>query len=322
MRDLAGNWDRFFLEITNRCNFECIFCPSGVSKRRRGDMPTDLALGLIDALQELGFGGAILFHVLGEPLLHPAVFEIVDHAAHAEMRPVLFTNGGALTREMTEGILTSRCGELVISMQTINRGSYEMLRKTPFGWDAYLGRIQRALAIANDPGKNRNGCAFRVSIGVKKPDPEHPQDLYFLEYQSPQQIRQCVAEVFSKVKGTDIATALSQCEAEGLLSAPSVKVGRFLSLSVKPMSNWRRMWREERAASGQCPFFGKELAVLSNGAVTFCHVDYDGRTRVGSVKESSLGEIIGAPGFRRTVTEFVSGARVAKGCEYCNGVNS
>ena len=90
-------WHRFFLELTNRCNFDCLFCPSGISERPRRDIDRTLALDVIDQLGELGFGGRIYFHVLGEPLLHPCVFEIVDHAAEAGMAPVLFTNGGALT---------------------------------------------------------------------------------------------------------------------------------------------------------------------------------------------------------------------------------
>ena len=90
---MVENWQRVFVEITNRCNFDCLFCPSGISERPRRDMPPELAHSLIDQLHALGFGGKIYFHVLGEPLLHASVFEIVDSAAEAGMRPVLFTIG-------------------------------------------------------------------------------------------------------------------------------------------------------------------------------------------------------------------------------------
>ena len=137
----APVFDWIQVEITNRCNFDCVFCPSGISERPRQDMDPDLAFDLLDQLRTLGFAGTIYFHVLGEPLLHPSVFAIVDRAAEAGMRPVLFTNGGALSPKIVEGVLASRADETVISMQTIVRPAYEMLRVTPFQWDTYLGPI-------------------------------------------------------------------------------------------------------------------------------------------------------------------------------------
>ncbi len=107
MTDTFWDWRMFFLEITNRCNFECVFCPSGISHRAKQNMPGELALSVIDQLGALGFRGPIYFHVLGEPLLHPSVFPIVDHAAQAGMKPILFTNGGALSSDVVEGILAS-----------------------------------------------------------------------------------------------------------------------------------------------------------------------------------------------------------------------
>ncbi len=93
-----------------------------------------------------------------------------------------------------------------------------------------------------------------------------------------------------------------------------------LSLSVKPMGNWRRMWRDEGVTEGVCPLFGKEIAVLSNGAVTFCHLDYDGRTAFGNVHEASMPDILVAPEFTRAAEEFTAGTSVPKGCTHCRNV--
>ena len=150
MDSVVNSWQRVFIEITNRCNFDCNFCPSGISVRPKRDMPYNTVLRLIDELQSMGFQKTIYFHVLGEPLLHPQVFDIVNHAAGAGLNPVIFTNGGALTPEIVSGTLSSRTAEVVISMQTINQQAYESLRTTPIGWDDYLKRIQTTLAIADD----------------------------------------------------------------------------------------------------------------------------------------------------------------------------
>jgi len=305
------------MEITNRCNFDCVFCPSGISKRAKHDMDRHLAFSLIDQLQELGFSKTIYFHVLGEPLLHPSVFDIVNHAAEAGMRPVIFTNGGALADEVVQDILASKASGLVISMQTINRQSYEKLRKTPFDWDTYLTKIQTALADASGP---KNNCTFCVSMGVKKLDTEHPEELYFLEYESPEQIKDSIASIFSQVEGIDLTCVFSELDARNSLDMPYIKVTDQLSLSVKPIGNWRRVWLDKPATSGHCRFLGKELAVLSNGDVTFCHIDYDGRTTIGNVNEEPLAGIISKPEVKLMTEDFIVGRSVAKGCEYCRGV--
>jgi radical SAM protein with 4Fe4S-binding SPASM domain len=80
------------------------------------------------------------------------------------------------------------------------------------------------------------------------------------------------------------------------------------------------VWRDEPVTSGRCAFFGAELAVLSNGAVTFCHIDYDGQTAIGNADEKPLAEIVGAPEVQRMAAAFVAGQEVARGCERCHGV--
>jgi sulfatase maturation enzyme AslB (radical SAM superfamily) len=310
---------RVFIEITNRCNFDCIFCPLGISERARQDMDLRLAFSLIDQLQELGFNRMIYFHVLGEPLLHPSVFDVVDHVAEAGMRPILFTNGGALTDKIVQRVLASKAGELLISMQTINRQSYEMLRKTPFDWGTYLSRIQAALAAANEA---EDGCVFRVSMGIKKTDTSHPEELYFAEYESLERIKESIAAIFSQVEGIDLTEAFSALDARGSENMPIIHISDCLSLSVKPMGNWRRIWRDEPVSSGHCPIFGKELAVLSSGDVTFCHIDYDGRAAIGNVAEKPLMDIINTPQVEQMAADFISGISVPRGCEYCRGVKT
>jgi sulfatase maturation enzyme AslB (radical SAM superfamily) len=314
----VANWKWFFMEVTNRCNFDCVFCPSGISERPRQNMDRDVAIDLIDQLQALGFDKRLYFHVLGEPLLHPEIFDTVDHAAEAGMTPILLTNGGALTDETVQNILGSKTSELVISMQTINRPSYEALRKTPLSWDTYLSRIQAAMVAA----KSQNGCTFRVSMGIKKKNALHPEELFFTEYESIGQIKASIVDIFSQVRECDLTAVFSELDAGEIEDSPPAKITDRLALSVKPMGNWRRIWREELTTSGRCQFFGKEMAVLSNGNVTFCHLDYDGRTKIGNINETSLFDIIGAPAFAQTRQAFLSGEAVAAGCEHCGAIKS
>jgi len=76
-----------FMELTNMCNFNCIFCPNDIMKRPKGMMNLRSAIKLIDEIandnKKNSFTRPDLFlelHVMGEPLLHPDVFHIIKYA--------------------------------------------------------------------------------------------------------------------------------------------------------------------------------------------------------------------------------------------------
>ena len=316
----VARWERFFLEITNRCNFDCTFCPMCDSTRPKRDMNPEQARSIIDQLQALGFGGLIYFHVLGEPLLHPAALELADYAADAGMRPILFSNGGAFTDEMIARVFASKAHAVTISMQTINRQCYEAFRKTPFDWDTYLARIQRAVAMADDVEINQGQCRLSVQMGVRKPDPDNPGDEYFAEYDSIEQVKESISAIFSQAKGTDLEGVFSELKRADPAGLSPTRISERLTLSVKPIGNWRRLWRETPIAFGKCPFIGREMAVLSNGMVTFCHLDYDGRTAIGDIEERSLADILGASDLSRMLRDYEAARSAPETCRYCRGL--
>jgi len=282
-------------------------------------MDRDLALQILDQLCEIGFTNKVYFHVLGEPLLHPDVFAIVNHAADVGMKPVIFTNGSVLTEKRVGDILSSKVSELVISMQTINRESYEKLRRTPFDWDTYLARIQTALVYASNA---TGSCPFRVSIGIKKPDPTYPEDLFFFEYKSNNQIKKNIALIFSRVEGIDWGQVFKQFCTDDLARTPTIKIHEKLKLSVKQIGNFRRVREREPTKFGHCIFFGKEFAVLSDGTICFCHIDYDGQTSIGNINNNSLVDIFSSSEFMNLFEAFSAGRTVPDGCRNCRGVKN
>ena len=65
-----------YLEITNRCNLSCSFCPK--TRRRLGFLsPEDFGI-LASRLRP--HTQYLYLHLMGEPLLHPQLEEILDRA--------------------------------------------------------------------------------------------------------------------------------------------------------------------------------------------------------------------------------------------------
>lgn len=85
---------RCYLEITNICNLDCLFCPK--TKRARHSLsPVEFDL-LTDRLQ--GRVKFLYFHLMGEPLLHANLPEFVVMARKKGFVPVLTTNGTLVSR--------------------------------------------------------------------------------------------------------------------------------------------------------------------------------------------------------------------------------
>ena len=85
---------RCYLEITNICNLDCLFCPK--TKRTKRTLSPEEFGQLTDRLQ--GNVKFLYFHLMGEPLLHAHLPEFIITAREKGFIPVLTTNGTLLSR--------------------------------------------------------------------------------------------------------------------------------------------------------------------------------------------------------------------------------
>ena len=91
-------FSRVYLEITNCCNLACSFCPG--TTRRAAFLTVAQFTHLAGALR--GQTRFLYFHVMGEPLLHPELPELLDIAGRMGFRVVLTTNGTLLPKRQRE----------------------------------------------------------------------------------------------------------------------------------------------------------------------------------------------------------------------------
>jgi radical SAM protein with 4Fe4S-binding SPASM domain len=85
------------IEITNKCNLSCLHCFNNSGELCPGELTTEEILSVIDTLS--GMGVHKLTITGGEPLTHPDLFDIVNHARNAPMTVTVFTNGTLLTED-------------------------------------------------------------------------------------------------------------------------------------------------------------------------------------------------------------------------------
>lgn len=85
---------KVYVEISNRCNLSCSFCPG--TKRQSRAMTEEEFAFLLPRLQD--WTDFLYFHVMGEPLCHPKLARFLEMAGNAGFKVILTTNGTLLAR--------------------------------------------------------------------------------------------------------------------------------------------------------------------------------------------------------------------------------
>jgi MoaA/NifB/PqqE/SkfB family radical SAM enzyme len=117
------------IEPVGQCNLRCRMCP--VQFRPGGQhgapafMPFDTFRSLLDQ-----FDGMAELHLqgMGEPMLHPRFFDMVELAASRGIRVSTNTNMTVMTEEQAECCVTSGLHALHVSIDAADRRVYETVR--------------------------------------------------------------------------------------------------------------------------------------------------------------------------------------------------
>ncbi|HCT63135.1 MAG TPA: radical SAM protein [Erysipelotrichaceae bacterium] len=87
-------FQRIYIEITNTCNLNCVFCLK--NKRSPKMMTLDEFKHVMQEIKD--HTQHIYLHVQGEPFMHPNLLEFMDLAHEAKLKVHLVTNGTYLNR--------------------------------------------------------------------------------------------------------------------------------------------------------------------------------------------------------------------------------
>lgn len=86
---------KVYLEISNRCNLNCSFCPG--TRRQPGAMDREHFRLALERLKP--WTDYLYFHLMGEPLCHPELEFFLNLAGQMGFKVILTTNGTLLPRQ-------------------------------------------------------------------------------------------------------------------------------------------------------------------------------------------------------------------------------
>jgi MoaA/NifB/PqqE/SkfB family radical SAM enzyme len=106
------------IEVTNRCNLTCRYCPSAGTDRGKagiGDMSLELFKSIVDRID---FDTTVIPWMNGEPFLHPDYLEMLQYLDKASLPYYITTNLTIWRQDIIDHLLSdkSRCYQIIISM--------------------------------------------------------------------------------------------------------------------------------------------------------------------------------------------------------------
>ena len=144
---------RCYLEITNICNLNCLFCPK--TDREKAYLTIEEFNTLTDKLRgEINF---LYFHLMGEPLLHPRLTDFIAIAREKGFVPIITTNGTLLSK--AHNLIETGLHKIQISLHSQEGNAKENLEEyirdvMEFSLRAAKNGIIVVLRLWNEGGYN------------------------------------------------------------------------------------------------------------------------------------------------------------------------
>lgn len=113
-------YSRVYVEITNRCNRACSFCPGTI--REKKSLSMEEFQMIVNKLK--GITKYLYLHVMGEPLVHPQLPEFIRYATGQGFKVAITTNGTLLSKREEE-LLNSGIYKINVSLHSFEEGSKE-----------------------------------------------------------------------------------------------------------------------------------------------------------------------------------------------------
>jgi MoaA/NifB/PqqE/SkfB family radical SAM enzyme len=288
--------NKIYFELTNACNFNCDFCPITISSRRTHFMDFSLYTKGIDDIVRSKITDTIGFHVLGEPLLYPQIFQALEYAKKHSLRIELTTNGSLLTEECVRNLIRCKLDKLSISLETSIAMDHES-RGSQTRFEEYFQQVLNAVRIIH-----REDANLKLEISMMNPisgkyfDIDRDLKITAKNEAYREKLLSLIRDLLPVLSPPPNKRAVeSQIRALQLNKPLIIRIDDHTAIYIQMLGDWGNAFAARKiypSKIGFCGYALKNIGILNNGEVTICCVDYDGKTSLGNLNDSDLASIL------------------------------
>lgn len=273
-----------YIEISNVCNLKCSFCPE-VEREKKFISLSDFE---IIVKQVAPITECISLHLMGEPLTHPNLPEIIKLCEPYGTKVQVTTNGTEINKFKDVILNSTAIRQVNFSIQCFEDNFPDKDIKD------YLKDIMDFTVAANELKPEMYINLRLWNIGYNSSDNETV--FLFLE------------DLFKiKINRT--------------VNVSSIKTKRIwnqLSLSFDSRFEWPSLGAKYNGTEGTCYGLKGHFGILVDGTVVPCCLDKEGNIPLGNCLTQDLGLILKSPRATKMREGFDKGVLVEELCQHCS----
>lgn len=267
-------YSRVYVEITNICNHSCSFCPG--TTRRKEKMPLDRFKQIVGKL--VGITDYLYLHVMGEPLTHPELFDMIAYATSLGFKCAITTNG-TLIDERAEGLIASGVYKVNLSLHSFEDGSEEQ-------HTAYVDSLCRFADRASSAGV--------LTV-----------------------LRLWNRDLDGGLNDRTLRLIQSRLDGEWKWSNRGARIRHKLHLEYGDRFEWPDMNAASVGDSLFCYGLRDHFGILCDGSVIPCCLDREGAITLGNILDTPISDILSSDRAENILRGFDQRCAVEELCKRC-----
>ncbi|MDD5359925.1 MAG: radical SAM/SPASM domain-containing protein [Sulfurovaceae bacterium] len=274
---------RVYVELTNICGLNCTFCPD------KNTLPKIIDLVFFEKIvkQVSRYTNEIVCHVMGDPLTLSNIQEYLEIIKHHDMKAMITTSGFYIDKHSSNTLLHPVVRQLNISLNSFNKNN------TKLTLDEYLKPI---FALCKE--KIEHYPDIFINLRLWNIDDGKSEDEFNIQ----------VFDKLSEFFGVKVDYTSNK---KGLRLASKVLLHFDNYFEWPSLSN-------PTYGDGYCGGLDSHIAILSDGTVVPCCLDYQGIIELGNLQKQSLDEILGSSRTCAIKDGFKQNMAVEELCQRCS----
>lgn len=249
------------IELTNICNLRCVMCPEITMSRKKGFMEFETFKKITDECAN-HYVQEVVLNIMGESLLHPKFSEIVIYAKKHLKNVGLNTNACFLKKEISKNIIDAGMDWIRFSLDAAHKETYEKIR-IGANFEMTMSNVEEFFKIRKESNSLKPRVVLQF-IEQKENCMEHDD---------------FIKKWGSFLDGEDIIAIKFANDWGGQVKDVGTFIAEIVSdVCISP-------WQSE--------------TILWDGEVVMCCVDFDGKVKLGNIKNKSLFDIWNGPEFKK-----------------------